>query len=187
MKFTVTRNALSLLELVVVLSILVALSSLVIPLCSGNLTTAAETTTRASLHEIRDAQLKYWQDTKTVTLDGMSSYAIESQRFDLVWLFSNPVTNDSTNQFDPNSRIGWNGPYMAGTTADVVAWGGMTLLDAWNHEIEVQYVNPNNDLKDVRLVSPGPNGVVEIPAATATSALTSGNMGDDIYVAIMLR
>ena len=26
-------------------------------------------------------------------------------------LFVNPVTGDSTVGFDPNSRIGWNGPY----------------------------------------------------------------------------
>jgi type II secretory pathway pseudopilin PulG len=187
MKFMVTRNALTLVELVVVLCILVALSGLVLPICSGNLTTAAETATRSSLTQIRDAMMDYWRDTKAVTLDGVSSYAIESQRFDLEWLFSNPVTNDTTNQFDPNSRMGWDGPYIAGTTADVVQWGGMTLLDGWNHQIVVQYVNPSDELKDVRVVSAGPNGVIDIPAAIATSALTSGNVGDDIYVAIALR
>ena len=183
----VTRNALTLVELVVVLCILAALGGLVVPLCSDNIAIAAETVTSASLTEIRDAMLEYWQDTKSVTLDGVSSYAIESQRFDIGWLFSNPVTNDGTNQFDPNSRSGWNGPYIAGTTADVVAWGGMTLLDGWNHEFSVQYVNPADDVKDVRIVSAGANGVIDIPAATATNALTAGSIGDDLYVALVLR
>lgn len=182
-----TRNALTLMELVIVLCILIALSSLVVPLCSDNVATAAKTVTRASLTEIRDAMLKYWQDTKHVTLDGISSFAVEADRFQLAWLFDNPVTNDRTVQFDVNTRIGWNGPYMAGTTADVAEWGGFTLLDGWNREIEVQYVDPTADLKDVRLVSAGPNGVVDLPAATATTALTPANIGDDIYVAIVLR
>ena len=185
--FMATRKALTLVELVIVLCILAALSSLVVPLCSDNVASAAETVTRASLTEVRDAMLKYWQDTKHVTLNGITSYAVETSRFDIAWLFDNPVTNDRTVQFDANTRIGWNGPYMAGTTADVVAWGGFTLLDGWNREIQVQYVDPTAELKDVRLVSAGPNGVIDMPAGTATTALTAANVGDDIYVALALR
>ncbi|MGN6133228.1 MAG: hypothetical protein ACTHOU_01965 [Aureliella sp.] len=187
MKFNAARKALTLLELVVVLCILAALGGMVVPLCSGNVAAAADSVTRASLTEIRDALNQYWQDTQYLTLDGISSYATESQRFDLAWLFLNPVTGDGTNQFDPNLRSGWNGPYMAGTSADIATWGSLTFVDGWNRQFTVQYVNPSDDVKDVRIVSSGPDGVIDIPAATATAALTSADTGDDIYVALVLR
>jgi hypothetical protein len=182
-----TRNALTLAELVIVLCILVALSGLVVPLCSDNLSSAAESVTLASLAETRDASLQYWRDTKHVVLDGVGSIATEAQRFNITWLFNNPVTGDKTVQFDPNLHSGWNGPYMAGSTADVIQFGGPALLDGWNHQLVAQYVDPSATLKDVRIVSAGPNGVIDIPAATATSALTSNSIGDDLYVSLMLR
>lgn len=181
------RNALTLVELVVVLCILVALSGIAIPLCSDNLASAAESVTRASLAETRKATLEYWRDTKHVTLDGMASVATEAQRFEIQWLFSNPVTGNKSVQFNPNIRIGWNGPYVAGSTGDIVKFGGPVLIDGWNRRLVVQYVDPSAMLKDVRIVSAGPNGVINIPAATATSALTSIAIGDDLYVALSLR
>ncbi len=181
-----SRKALTLIELIVVLSILVALGGVVLPLCSDSLAAANEAVTRATLVEAQNAMLRYWHDTKFVELDGTTTVASESQRFSLSWLFANPVTNTSVVQFDTNLRIGWNGPYVATSTLDLVD-GGPGLIDAWNQPLTVQYVNPNGALKDVRIVSGGPNGVVEIPAATATSALTTNSIGDDLYVALMLR
>lgn len=172
-----TRNAFTLIELIVVLSILIALSGVVLPLCSENLSSANETVTRSTLAEAHQAVLQYWHDTKFVELNGVTTVATESQRFDLSWLFASPVTNTSTVQFDPNLRTGWNGPYIATST----------LVDAWNHSLSVQYVNPSGSLKDVRIVSAGPNGIVDIPAGTATSSLTASSIGDDLYVALTLR
>jgi type II secretory pathway pseudopilin PulG len=172
-----TRNAFTLVELIVVLCILISLSGVVVPLCSENLSSANETVTRSTLAEARLAMLLYWHDTKFVELNGVTTVATESQRFDIAWLFANPVTNTNTVQFDPNLRTGWNGPYIASST----------LVDAWNRPLSVQYVNPNGSLKDVRIVSAGPNGVVDIPAGTATSSLTTGSIGDDLYVALTLR
>lgn len=181
-----TRNAFTLIELIVVLGILAALSGIVLPLCSENLSSASETATRSTLTEARNAMLQYWHDTKFVNLDGVTTVATEPQRFRISWLFANPVTNTTTVQFDPNLRTGWNGPYLATSTADITA-GGPNLVDAWNQTLSVQYVNPNDHLKDVRIVSAGRNGVVDIPAVTATSALTPSSIGDDLYVALMLR
>ena len=108
--------------------------------------------------------LQYWHDTKFVQLDGVTTVATELQRFNMAWLFTNPVTNTNTIQFDPNLRSGWNGPYLATSTLDSTV-GGPGLIDAWNHPLTVQYVNPGDDaIKDVRIVSAGPNGVVDIPA-----------------------
>lgn len=182
-----SRNAFTLVELIVVLSILIALSGIVLPLCSQNLASANEAATRSTLAETRNAVLQYWHDTKFIELNGVTTVATESQRFSLSWLFKNPVTNNSTVQFDRNTRSGWNGPYMATSTADSVALGGPNLIDGWNQTLIVQYVNPNDSLKDVRIVSAGPNGAIDIPSNTATSALTTNSIGDDIYVALVLR
>jgi prepilin-type N-terminal cleavage/methylation domain-containing protein len=181
-----TRKAFTLIELIVVLSILAALGGIVLPLCSEKLSAASETATRSTLAEARIAMLQYWHDTKLVQLDGVNTVANESQRFNIAWLFANPVTNTSTIQFDPNQRVGWNGPYLATSTLDTTV-GGPGLIDAWNQPLTVQYVNPSAALKDVRIVSAGPNGVVDILAATATSALTTNSIGDDLYVALALR
>lgn len=181
-----TRNAFTLIELIVVLGILAALSGIVLPLCSDTLANANETVTRATLAEARSAMLQYWRDTKFVALDGVNTVASESQRFNLSWLFNNPVTNNSTVQFDANLRTGWNGPYVVTSTADT-GLGNPNLVDAWNQALSVQYVNPLDAVKDVRIVSAGRNGIVDIPSATATSALTTSSIGDDLYVALSLR
>jgi type II secretory pathway pseudopilin PulG len=178
------RHALTLIELIVCLSILIALSGIVIPLCSEHLSSASQIVTRSTLADTAQAIERYWHDTKLVKLDGVSTVASEAQRFNINWLFKSPVSNLSDSEFDPNLRSGWNGPYVLTSTA---LTSGSDLIDAWNHSLVVQYVNPNDDLKDVRIVSAGPNGVVEIPSGTSTALLSVESIGDDIYVAIMLR
>lgn len=179
-----TRRALTLIELIAVLFILAALSGIVIPLCHDQIAYSAQTATRTSLVEAQQALLRYWHDTKHIQLDGVNSVATEADRFNLIWLFRNPVTNDSTNHFDPNTRVGWNGPYVVSST---INGGQPGLVDAWNAPLEVHYVNPLDDLKDVRIVSAGSNGIIDISSTTATSLLTNGSIGDDIYVACSLR
>lgn len=181
-----TRKALTLAELVVVLFILIALAGLAAPLCSGQMSQAAQATTQATLAEARSALEKYWSDTKLLTLDGVSSVATESQRFDIPWLLVNPVTGDRTISFDRNTLSGWNGPYLlSATTSPDAAIDG--LIDGWNRSLVVQYVNPGSELRDVRIVSAGPDGVIDISAVATSSSLTSGNIGDDLYVSLFLR
>ncbi len=108
------RNAMTLVELLVVLSILIALGGVLVPLCNDNLSSAAESATRATLAEAKDAMLSYWSDTKFVPLDGVTTVAVEAERFNIEWLFANPVTGNDTVSFDANSRRGWNGPYNVG-------------------------------------------------------------------------
>ncbi|MBX3422185.1 MAG: prepilin-type N-terminal cleavage/methylation domain-containing protein [Pirellulaceae bacterium] len=179
-----TRLALTLIELIVVLTVLAALASITIPLCSDQLSNAAQSATRATLVESARALQHYWHDTKLIELDGMATVATESQRFNSIWLFRNPVTGDASNQFDPRLRIGWNGPYLLSVTA---VGGDPDLVDGWHQPLSVQYVNPGETLKDVRIVSAGANGTVDIPANVATSSLTPSHIGDDLYVAISLR
>lgn len=181
------RIALSLAELVVVLAILAAVSGLLVPLFATNVHNANQVATQRSLVEIRDALSQYWTDTKLVTLDGVTTVATEANRLRVQWLFRNPVTGDTTFDFDPQSQIGWRGPYVTESTGDIVTFGSRTLIDAWNAEIQIQDVDSSASPRDVRVVSFGPDGVLSIPAATATASLTSSDLGDDLYVAIELR
>lgn len=178
------HNGVTLVELIIVLSILAALSTLLIPLCGNQLQAAGTVATQATLVEVKQALQDYWHDTKFVALNGVTTVAQESERFQLNWLFRNPVTGDTTVAYDPNVKVGWNGPYLAVSN---MQFSSVAMVDAWNQELVVQYVNPADSMKDVRIVSPGPNGVLEISSSVASSSLTSGSIGDDLYVAITLR
>lgn len=182
-----STTGLTLLELIVVLSVLAAVAGLLIPLFTGTLQNANEVSTERSLVQVRDAVMQYWLDTKHITLDGFASVATEANRFDIDWLFASPVTGDATWGFSANTRIGWRGPYLAGSTGEVTISSSPFLIDAWNKEIRIQDVDSTAVLRDVRVVSGGPDGVIAIPASTATNALTPSDIGDDVYVAISLR
>ena len=97
------------------------------------------------------------------------------------------MTGDQARTFNPSSRVGWRGPYVTTSTGDLVATGYPHLIDAWAHEIVVQDVDPSSRPRDVRIVSPGSNGVVDIPDATPTTSLTATDVGDDVYVAFTLH
>lgn len=182
-----SRTGLTLIELVVVLSILAALSGVVVPLFTGTIHDAHEVATERTLVQVRDAMRQYWSDTKHVALDGTGTVATEANRLHTDWLFSNPVTGDSTQGFSANTRIGWRGPYLAGSTGSLAVSASPYLVDAWNHRIEIQDVDATLPVRDVRIVSGGPNGTIETPAATATTSLTPTAVGDDIYVSVYLR
>ncbi len=196
------RRGLTLLELVVVLTILVALGAMVVPVLRGSGEQSSETTTDATLIAVRDALLHYWSDTKYVVLTG--DPAVEDQRFQVRWLFENPSTSDT---FDPDTRIGWNGPYLVNQTGrytvDVARgfrnqYGTETtnelekdpaVVDSWTASpIIIQATrNTNEGYWDIRIVSAGPDGVVDLDSQTLTENLTPATSGDDVYVALKLR
>lgn len=182
-----TRPAHTLIELVVVLALLVAVSGVLVPLFSGTIHNAHHVATEQSLRQVRDALIHYWLDTKHVALDGVTTVATNADRLNVDWLFANPVTGDDTFDFDLNTLIGWRGPYLAESTGNLLLSGSPFLIDAWNNEIEIQDVDPLLSARDVRIVSGGPDGTITIPSATATTALTDTEIGDDIYVALQLR
>jgi len=174
-------------ELVVVLAVLAAVSGLLAPLFTGTIQNANEVATKQSLIQIRDALCDFWNDTKHIPLDGITTVATEANRLSIDWLFANPVTGDSTVDFVPGTQIGWRGPYLIGSTGDLSVSSSPYMIDAWNQEIEIQDVDPNASLRVVRIVSAGPNRMIGIQAATATIALTTADIGDDIYVSLTLR
>ncbi len=181
------RRGLSVLELIVVIAIVASLASVALPIFTDVHSTAKESSTRSTLVQVRDAVTLYWADTKSIPLDGLATFAIETQRFQVVWLFRNPVTNLISASYDPLTRIGWNGPYLLHATGDPDLYGQHSLIDAWNNPVVIQDFDSNASIRDVRVVSAGPNGVIDIPAAVSTTALTSSEIGDDIYVAFYLH
>ena len=182
-----SRKALTLLELVVVLSVLAALAGMLLPLFTGTIQNAHDVSTVQSLVAVRDAVADYWRDTKHVALDGVLTTGSEANRLHIDWLFANPVTGDAIADYAPSTGIGWRGPYIFSPTGPNGVGGYPSMIDAWNHAIVVQDVDYTATLRDVRVVSGGPNGIVETPSNIASSALTEADTGDDIYVVLTLR
>ena len=169
------------------LAVVAALAGLLTPLYSGVRVAANQTATAYSLRKIVDATSQYWADTKLVVLDGVTTTASEAERFKIEWLFRNPGSGDNTRDFDANTRIGWRGPYLLASTGDPLVSSTPFMIDAWNQTIVMQDVDSTATLRDVRIVSAGANGAIDIPATTATDALTTLDIGDDIYVALLLQ
>jgi len=202
---------LSLIELVVVLSLLVALGGLAIRLGSPVREAANEQATRANLAVIRDAIVQHWSDTKLIGFDGgATTEAAETNRFHLRWLFRNPIDGSSMmTPTYPEQQIGWNGPYLLaptgtytvdatrGFTTDYGTAGDPTVLDSFpvrvgnntqpGSPIIVQDVNPALSIRDIRIVSAGANGVIDTPPDATTDSLTIDEVGDDIFVALQLQ
>ena len=128
------RRGLTLLELVMVVSILAILTALVVPGMSDQQEETRKTVAKATLQELRDVIAnRYWPDmgkfpqpnvldnsglrlSSTAQITGTSTTALPQLHF----LFVNPNQYVSTattqyvavSDYDPQVRIGWNGPYV---------------------------------------------------------------------------
>ncbi|MEM6692012.1 MAG: uberolysin/carnocyclin family circular bacteriocin [Planctomycetota bacterium] len=106
-----TKCALTLVELIVVLFILIGLGGLIIPRIVTSISDARETTSRSSLATVRDAAMQYWRDCKYLIAEQEASNASFAVRIDD--LMFNPF--GSSGAFDPSTGLGWRGPYLAVT------------------------------------------------------------------------
>ncbi|MEM9643486.1 MAG: prepilin-type N-terminal cleavage/methylation domain-containing protein [Planctomycetota bacterium] len=194
----IPRHGLTLVELVVVLTILVALAGLALPRLMSTAELAGETAARASLVVLRDATSQLWRDCK-YDLDALSGADRRLALTDLI------TARSGLRLFDPSVTLGWNGPYVeqtgtyavtGATAADYTTVygsdGDAAVLDPWRRPFVIQEPNPATTLglpRDVRIVSAGEDGIFTITEATASTDLLSGsvNTGDDIYVSITLR
>lgn len=196
------RSGLTLLELVVVLMITVALAGVMVPLVTDSATEAREKAAEASLTALRDVVANYWIDSGALKRLPRPNLMVTPTRQDapqLVFLFANPDHYpDATFTFDPTYRVGWRGPYLREATGIYTVGGTFTtrygesgdaaVVDPWGNPIVIQNPGPIAvGLQDVRLVSAGPNGVIDISPTTFSSALNDSNDGDDVYVAFTLR
>jgi len=203
------RPGLTLLELLIVLAILAAVSTLVLPSVGQRLGEGRETLTSASLARLRDVVADvYCQDARReftwpnwIPWPNINVSPTRLSAPQLRYLFVNPDTETATVTFDPVYKIGWRGPYVAEHgnqryTVDMTAnftrqygeSGDPTVWDAWGRPIVIQSPGLLADgRRDVRLVSAGPNGVLDTPPDVATPALTAAQTGDDLIEAFGVR
>jgi len=147
-------RGLTLIELVVVLTVLVALSAMVVPLVSGHGAAARDTGTRSTLQEVRDVILnRYLVDVHDpqvipITLEGDSVNVLAPPT--IRSLFQKP---EHLAAYNPSVRLGWNGPYLVETgaqypgTPTAVAQGFTpqygtpgepAILDCWGNPIVIR-------------------------------------------------
>jgi Tfp pilus assembly protein PilE len=198
-----SRPGLTLGELVVVLAILTVLASLILPAAGNFLGESRDAVTRQSLTRLRDVIAEtYCQDSfQQLPRPNLS---VSPSRIDypqIRYLLVNPATEDTTVQYDPAHARGWRGPYVvdrgtatytvnaaAGFTEPYGENGDPAIPDGWGRPIVIQHPGVLADgRQDVRLVSAGPNGIVNIPADKPTSALTADDAGDDVWIAFQVR
>jgi len=196
-------RGLTLAELVIVLAILAVVGTLVLPAIGRHVAATREDVTRQSLVRLRDViGGMYWDDMASLPEPGVAGLDAGRQAHPQVrYLFVNPlnVTESTLPDYDPAYRRGWRGPYVThqgGTfpmpDANFSDYYGEeadpAVLDGWGNPIVIQ--NPGwtvGGARDVRLVSAGPNGVLNIPLAQATVALTETDQGDDVWLAFEVR
>lgn len=200
------RRALSLLELMVVLTIMVATSLIVIPQFSnlqvtsptGRKETPVEIATQATLHKVRDALVG-----ENGVLESLSHKSNAMPRKINELVSEDPpehigATAPELKRYDPVNRVGWCGPYIYPTGKNEI--GEPTVVDGWGNELQLQVdfdedgqVDPTES-KYIRVVSAGPNGQIETPADTGNmipgkdeiSELTLNECGDDLVLFIRI-
>jgi hypothetical protein len=100
--------------------------------------------------------------------------------------------------YDPVIRIGWRGPYLIPTGQSKS--GEPAIVDAWGNELELQVDFNEDGVVDreeslyMRIVSGGPNGTVETPVdihnmkpgANSERELTRDKCGDDLVMFVQV-
>ena len=195
-------SACSILELLVVLTIMIALALIVIPMFgdvkvvtpSGESESPVEIATTATLNAVRDALVG--EDGVLESLSHKSN-ALPRKVNDLTSETAPSHIQETAPElvvYDPVNRIGWNGPYMVATGMNEA--GEPTVVDGWGNEIQIQADFDENgeidqtESKYMRIVSAGPNGKVETPADHENmkpgnnefNELTRSECGDDLVI-----
>ena len=190
------------LELLVVLTILVALSFIVVPMFSdfrvvtpsGASESPVEIATSATLDTVREAIIG--EDGVVESLSHKSN-ALPRSISEMTKTKAPEhiqATAPELAKYDPAIGIGWHGPYLRPTGTSPT--GKPTVIDGWGNEIELQLDFDNDgkidrdEVKYMRLVSAGPNGKIETPVdpenmkpgKNEAKQLTREECGDDIVV-----
>lgn len=185
----------TLIELVLVLSILVALAGIVLQSLGSGLRisvnderlTPSEIATRNNLKEVRSAILGSGLNAPGYRED------VGRMPDTVADLLRQP---DGVADFNPAYGTGWRGPYLQPTGAtyienfldgfsnDYGEEGDPAILDAWGHPIVIQNANTTY----ARLVSAGENGEIEFPAnVDETTDFTTIESGDDLIVFLIIN
>jgi type II secretory pathway pseudopilin PulG len=206
------RDALTLMELVVVMGVLVALAAVLVPFVTTAPDDARQTTTKATLKALRDAVLSYYQDMKGVAVAKQSGDVGPAEMtndtgipYSLRNLQLPPVgTDGKLIGYDPVTRRGWRGPYVMQSTGKFDptvlgttffpygALGDPAFVDGWANPIVLQWPSTSDSFvlraQYVRLVSAGPvqvgatGSVLETVAGTLMP--TPSQRGNDLLIFI---
>ncbi len=198
----IERSAMTLLELLVVLLILIATALILVPSFNnlqivtpaGKTESPVTIATQATLNTVREAMAG--EDGVIESLSHKIN-ALPREIHDLVQEDAPQQmieTAPELKTYDPINKIGWNGPYIHPTGCNKT--GEPTVVDGWGNELELQVdfdkdgtINPTES-KYIRVVSAGPNGQIETPADSANmkpgedevSELTLSECGDDMVL-----
>jgi prepilin-type N-terminal cleavage/methylation domain-containing protein len=166
------RLGLTLLELLVVLFILVVLAAMVVPLLSRSPEETQKQVTETNLTQLRDTIMNVYRPDMNKLLPRPGSLGLSQGRKDhpqLRYLFVNPKTETTQQDFDPVTRLGWRGPYLLNTpgkyavigtfTKDYGEDGDPAILDGWARPIVVQEGVVNGQ-PSAWLLSAGPDGIL---------------------------
>lgn len=193
------QQGMTLMELTVVLLVLTALAGLAVPYIDGTGATAQCTATETTMVAIRDAivgsyeQPGYLEDMGALpgTLSALVNdhYCAGSSDPERTAAKCNDAEGTWTEQpaYNPATKRGWRGPYLLNTilasakigstnfadnayVAAPVVEDSPVILDSYGNPIIIQ-----NAGSDARLVSAGPNGVLE----TTLSDTEGANREDD--------
>jgi prepilin-type N-terminal cleavage/methylation domain-containing protein len=157
------RAGLTLVELAVVLAIVAVLAGFLVPQVSRFAADARRTAALATLVRLRDA-IAGTEQTPGFEAD------VGRPPGKLADLLANPFApGDPLAAWDPARRMGWRGPYVVGVGGYDAA-GDPAILDPWGSPVVLQFPAPGSysDPADrdafARLVSAGPDGVLQTPA-----------------------
>lgn len=218
------RRGLTLLELLVVLTILISLSTIIVPMIGSFGRKSQVVATRENLFRLQELICnRYLADMGELPrpkLDGSGKDPLGVSRVNhpqLRYLFVNPDTEDITTIQESNrlmSQRRWQGPYVRhggaryqqvdakgflanygigdvfeGDPPQITTRGDPAILDAWGRPIVLQEpddgaAGTTNDKKYARLVSAGPNGIIDTPLTVLMpdDTNTATGRGDDIIV-----
>lgn len=188
-------------ELVSVLAILGVLAMIVTPMLSSRgsvVNESKETITQITMLAVRKSiNNDYYSDHFESLPYPAASTRVQHPQ--LAFLYGNPVTGGTPDwNYDPHTQRGWSGPYLSpGGVYRVVDESGFTTrygedgdpcpLDGWGQPIVIQQpqaLGSTESMRDrtyARLVSAGPNGVIDTPADDQLPT----EIGDDLVVYLL--
>jgi prepilin-type N-terminal cleavage/methylation domain-containing protein len=197
---TIQHRGLTLLELVVVLSILAILAAMLVPMLISSIDTSQRQVTMSSMRNLHELIVnRYMLDMRgqvvgSVPIAKGLPGSISTTYPQLKHLFVSPTTS----AFDPNTGRGWRGPYLlsgsgkypglnvetatargfnsdfgvAGDDAPLDGWGNPVIIATSAHTSYLNVINPFADSTILGyLVSAGPDQDLHTPDDNLTLPL----------------
>ena len=195
----------SLLELAIVLVILIAVATIILPVIQthvvvpgGEVKSANEIATETTLRTLRDAIVSESGVLQNLSHEPNALPRKVSELASDVAPEHVQIRTPELTHFDPFFGIGWRGPYVLPTGINEL--GAATIVDGWGKEIEVHIdFNADGEVDEqesryMRFVSGGPNGKVETPVdrmnmkpgKNSSNELTRSDCGDDLVVFVSI-